>query len=201
MNRTVSVTWQDPVQLAQAGRSMTGIEFLRAIRDRKLPSPPIAMLLGFDLVEVEPGHAVFEITPGERHYNPIGVVHGGLAMTLLDSCMGCAVQTHMPVGQAYTTLEAKTNLVRAITAETGKLRAIGKTLHVGKRMATAEGRLEDAAGKLYAHAFVSDGVDCISEIFIAGNQYGGIVFVCQGKHINGNFNVEIGFLGAVGVGL
>jgi uncharacterized protein (TIGR00369 family) len=152
MNRSVSVTWQDPVQLAQAGRSMTGIEFLRAIRDRKLPSPPIAMLLGFDLVEVEPGHAVFEITPGERHYNPIGVVHGGLAMTLLDSCMGCAVQTHLPIGQAYTTLEAKTNLVRAITAETGKLRAIGKTLHVGKRMATAEGRLEDASGKLYAHA-------------------------------------------------
>jgi uncharacterized protein (TIGR00369 family) len=138
MNRSVSVTWQDPVQLAQAGRSMTGIEFLRAIRDRKLPSPPIAMLLGFDLVEVEPG--------------PIGVVHGGLAMTLLDSCMGCAVQTHLPIGQAYTTLEAKTNLVRAITAETGKLRAIGKTLHVGKRMATAEGRLEDASGKLYAHA-------------------------------------------------
>jgi uncharacterized protein (TIGR00369 family) len=137
MNRSVSVTWQDPVQLAQAGRSMTGIEFLRAIRDRKLPSPPIAMLLGFDLVEVEPGHAVFEITPGERHYNPIGVVHGGLAMTLLDSCMGCAVQTHLPIGQAYTTLEAKTNLVRAITAETGKLRAIGKTLHVGKLYAHA----------------------------------------------------------------
>ena len=152
MNRSVTVTWQDPMPIAQAGRSMTGIEFLRAIRDRKLPSPPIAMLLGFDLVEVESGHAVFEITPGERHYNPIGVVHGGLAMTLLDSCMGCAVQTHMPAGQTYTTLEAKTNLVRAITAETGKLRAIGKTLHVGKRMATAEGRLEDAAGKLYAHA-------------------------------------------------
>jgi uncharacterized protein (TIGR00369 family) len=95
---------------------------------------------------------VFEITPGERHYNPIGVVHGGLAMTLLDSCMGCAVQTHMPAGSSYTTLEAKTNLVRAITSETGKLRAIGRTLHVGKRMATAEGRLEDASGKLYAHA-------------------------------------------------
>ena len=152
MKRSVTVEWSDPLPIAHAGRSMTGIDFLRAIRDHKLPSPPIAMLLGFDLVEVEPGHAVFEITPGERHYNPIGVVHGGLAMTLLDSCMGCAVQTHMPVGQAYTTLEAKTNLVRAITAETGKLRAIGKTLHVGKRMATAEGRLEDASGKLYAHA-------------------------------------------------
>ena len=151
-NRSVTIEWSDPRPLAQAGLKMTGIEFLRAIRDKKLPSPPIAVLLGFDLVEVEPGHAVFEVTPGERHYNPIGVVHGGLAMTLLDSCMGCAVQTHMPAGSGYTTLEAKTNLVRAITAETGKLRAIGRTLHVGKRMATAEGRLEDASGKLYAHA-------------------------------------------------
>ena len=150
--RSVTIEWSDPRQLAEAGRGMKGIDFLRAIRDGRLPPPPIAVLLGFDLVEVEPGHAVFEITPGERHYNPIGVVHGGLAMTLLDSCMGCAVQTHMPAGSGYTTLEAKTNLVRAITSETGKLRAIGRTLHVGKRMATAEGRLEDASGKLYAHA-------------------------------------------------
>jgi uncharacterized protein (TIGR00369 family) len=150
--RSITVEWSDPRPLAQAGRGMAGIEFLRAIRDRKLPAPPIAMLLGFDLVEVEPGYAVFEITPGERHYNPIGVVHGGLAMTLLDSAMGCCVQTQMPAGSGYTTLEAKTNLVRAITAETGKLRAIGRALHVGKRMATAEGRLEDASGKLYAHA-------------------------------------------------
>jgi len=152
MKRSLSVTWQDPKQLAEAGRKLSGIEFLRAIRDKKLAAPPIAVLLGFDLVEVDAGYAVFEVVPGEQHYNPIGVVHGGLAMTLLDSCMGCAVQTHMPTGSGYTTLEAKTNLVRAITAETGKLRAIGRTLHVGKRMATAEGRLEDAAGKLYAHA-------------------------------------------------
>jgi len=150
--RSATIEWSDPLPLAQAARSMPGIEFLRAIRDRRLPAPPIAKLMGFDLVEVEPGYAVFEVVPAERHYNPIGVVHGGLAMTLLDSAMGCAVQTHMPVGSGYTTLEAKTNLVRAITADTGKLRAIGRTLHVGKRMATAEGRLEDAAGKLYAHA-------------------------------------------------
>jgi uncharacterized protein (TIGR00369 family) len=150
--RSATVEWSDPMPLAQAGRAMPGIEFLRAIRDGRLPAPPIAKLIGFELVEVDIGHAVFEIVPGERHYNPIGVVHGGLAMTLLDSAMGCAVQTHMAAGIAYTTLEAKTNLVRAITAETGKLRAIGKTLHVGKRMATAEGRLEDAAGKLYAHS-------------------------------------------------
>jgi uncharacterized protein (TIGR00369 family) len=150
--RSATIEWSDPMPLAQAARSMPGIEFLRAIRDGRLPAPPIARLMGFDLVEVDTGRAVFEVVPGERHYNPIGVVHGGLAMTLLDSAMGCAVQTHMAAGTGYTTLEAKTNLVRAITAETGKLRAIGRTLHVGKRMATAEGRLEDAAGKLYAHS-------------------------------------------------
>jgi uncharacterized protein (TIGR00369 family) len=152
MKRSLEVTWQDPVELAKVARSMAGIEFLRAMRDGKLPPPPIAELLGFRLVEVEPGRAVFEVTPGERHYNPIGVVHGGLAMTLLDSAMGCSVQTQMPAGGGYTTLEAKTNLVRAITAETGLLRAIGKVVHVGKRIATAEARLEDKAGKLYAHA-------------------------------------------------
>ena len=150
--RSATITWKDPKELAEAGRSLPGIEFLRAIRDRRLPAPPIAELLGFALVEVEAGRAVFEVVPGERHYNPIGVVHGGLAMTLLDSAMGCAVQSQMPAGGGYTTLEAKTNLVRAITAETGKLRATGTLLHLGKRIATAEGRLEDAAGKLYAHA-------------------------------------------------
>lgn len=152
MKRTLSVEWEDPVALAEAGRKMPGIDFLQAIRDRRLPAPPIARLLGFDLVEVEPGHAVFELVPGEHHYNPIGVVHGGLAMTLLDSAMGCAVQTQMAAGGGYTTLEAKTHLVRPITSATGRLRAIGKLLHAGKRVATAEGRLEDAQGKLYAHA-------------------------------------------------
>ncbi len=149
---SLTVSWSDPEALAAAGRSMAGIDFLRAIRDGRLPSPPIAELLGFRLAEVEPGHAVFEVIPGEQHYNPIGVVHGGLAMTLLDSAMGCSVQTHMPAGGGYTTLEAKTNLVRAISSQTGKLRAVGKLINLGKRVATAEGRLEDLSGKLYAHA-------------------------------------------------
>src|SRR5260370_40323585 len=86
---SLTVSWSDPQALAEAGRSMAGIDFLRAIRDGRLPSPPIAELLGFRLAEVEPGHAVFEVIPGEQHYNPIGVVHGGLAMTLLDSAVGC----------------------------------------------------------------------------------------------------------------
>ena len=152
MARTLTVEWSDPAAIANAGRSMAGIDFLRAIRDGRLPPPPIAQLMGFRLTEVEPGHAVFEITPGEQHYNPIGVVHGGVAMTLLDSAMGVCVHTRLPAGTSYTTLEAKTNLVRAITDKTGKLRAIGKVVHIGSRVATAEGRLEDATGKLYAHA-------------------------------------------------
>jgi uncharacterized protein (TIGR00369 family) len=146
------VTVENARKLAEAARSMSGVDFLRAIRDGDLPPAPIAELLGFRLAEVEPGRAVFECAPGPQHYNPIGVVHGGLAMTLLDSAMGCAVQSRLPAGTGYTTLEAKTNLVRAITAQTGKLRAIGTLLHLGSRVATAEGRLEDAAGKLYAHA-------------------------------------------------
>jgi len=152
MRRHISASWSDPAALAEAGRSMSGIEFLRAIRDGRLPAPPIAELLGFKLVEVDTGHAVFEVMPGEQHYNPIGVVHGGLAMTLLDSAMGCAVHSHMPAGGGYTTLEAKTNLVRPVTSKTGLLRAIGKVLHLGSRVATAEGRLVDGGGKVYAHA-------------------------------------------------
>ena len=151
MERSMRVSWSDPRILSDAARSMSGIEFLQSIRDARLPAPPIAELLGMRLAEVERGHAVFEVTPAEHHYNPIGVVHGGLAMTLLDSAMACSVQTQIPAGSGYTTLEVKVNLVRPITMQTGKLRAIGKVLHGGNRIATAEGRLEDASGKLYAH--------------------------------------------------
>jgi uncharacterized protein (TIGR00369 family) len=151
MERSLHVSWSDPRILSDAARSMPGLQFLQAIRDGSLPAPPIAQLLGMRLAEVEPGRAVFEVTPAEHHYNPIGVAHGGLALTLLDSAMACSVQTHLPAGTGYTTLEVKVNLVRAVTVQTGKLRSIGKVVHAGNRTATAEGRLEDAAGKLYAH--------------------------------------------------
>jgi uncharacterized protein (TIGR00369 family) len=151
MERALSVTWSDPHAAFEEGRKLTPIEHLRAIRDGRIPDPPIARLLGMRLTAVEDGSASFELTPAEQHYNPIGAVHGGIAFTLLDSAMGCAVQTRCPAGKGYTTLELKVNLVRAITLQTGVLRASGRVVHLGSRTATAEGRLEDAAGKLYAH--------------------------------------------------
>src|SRR5262245_16667503 len=95
-------------------KGMSGLDFLRAIADGRLPAPPICETLGFRLTEVAPGFALFEMTPGFQHYNPIAVVHGGVAATLLDSCMSCAVQTHFKAGTGYTTLETKVNFVRAI---------------------------------------------------------------------------------------
>ena len=152
MNRTLTVTWRDPMPLAQAAPTMSGIEFLRAIRDGRLPPAPIQELIGMKLAEVEEGRAVWELVPAEQHYNPIGSVHAGVAATLLDSAMACAVHSLQPVGSGYTTLEFKVNLVRAVTPQAGTLRAIGRVVHAGSRTATAEGRLEDASGKLYAHA-------------------------------------------------
>ncbi|HEX9182789.1 MAG TPA: PaaI family thioesterase [Burkholderiales bacterium] len=152
MNRKLTVEWQDPMPLAQAARSMSGLDFLQAVRDGKLPPAPIQQLVGMRLVEVEAGRAVWEYTPGEHHYNPIGTVHAGIAATLLDSAMACAVHSTLPLGKGYTTLEFKLNLVRAVTVKAGTLRATGRVVHGGKSTATAEARLEDAAGALYAHA-------------------------------------------------
>jgi uncharacterized protein (TIGR00369 family) len=132
-------------------KRMSGLEFLSRIADGRASQPPIGKVLGFRLAEVSPGFALFTMTPGSQHYNPIGVVHGGIAGILLDSCMGCAVQSHLPAGTGYTTLEFKVNLVRAITDTTGPIRAEGRSLHVGRRAATAEGRVVDARGTLLAH--------------------------------------------------
>jgi uncharacterized protein (TIGR00369 family) len=149
--RTFNVSWDDPMPPAKRAMAMSGREYLAAMMAGHIPPPPIARLMGFGLAEVGEGHAVFECTPGEQHYNPIGVVHGGLACTLLDSAMGCCVHTLLPAGTGYTTLEVKVNLVRPITTETGLLRCEGRVVHAGRRMATAEGRLLDRSGKLYAH--------------------------------------------------
>lgn len=150
--RSRTVSWEDPVIGAKAAPDMSGLDYMRAIMTGELPTAPMADLMGFGPVEVEEGRVVFECIPAEYHYNPIGSVHGGLACTLFDSAMGCAVHTMLPVGVGYTTLELKVNLLRAITIETGCLLCEGKTIHVGGRIATAESRLTDEAGKLYGHA-------------------------------------------------
>jgi uncharacterized protein (TIGR00369 family) len=150
-DRTRTVNWEDPRQLSDAARTLSGLEFLQKIVAREFPPPPLAVLLNFDLVELGEGHATFAVEPAEYHYNPIGVVHGGLAATLLDSAMGCAVHSTLSAGAGYTTLEIKVNFIRAMTGETGRVRCEAKVVHVGARTATAEGRVIDEAGKLYAH--------------------------------------------------
>jgi uncharacterized protein (TIGR00369 family) len=136
----------------EVAATMSGLELLQGMIEGRLPGPPIMKLLGFGLVEVGQGRAVFEGTPTLAHYNPLGTVHGGYAATLLDSCMGCSVHTTLPKGVGYTTLEFKISLVRPITAETGRIRAEGKVISGGRRIATAEGRLTDGGGRLLAHA-------------------------------------------------
>jgi uncharacterized protein (TIGR00369 family) len=131
---------------------VSGLDFPNRISAGECPPPPIAKLFGFDLVEVSEGDAVFEVTPDDSHYNPIGVVHGGLALTILDSAAGCAVQSTLPVGLAYTSLETKVSFLRAITSDTGKLRSHGWVTKPGKRAAFAEADLRDVEGRVYATA-------------------------------------------------
>lgn len=152
MSRSRTITWEDPLESLAAAEGMSGLEYLRAMGEERLPKPPMAELLGFDGVEVEEGRAVFTVVPEEFHYNPIGVVHGGLALTLLDSAMGCAVQTTLPAGSGYTTLEAKVNFARPITRETGRVVCEASIVHGGRTVATAEGRVfAEKTGKLLAH--------------------------------------------------
>lgn len=129
---------------------LTGLEVLQAIRDRRLPAPPIASVLDFALAEVEPGRVVFAGQPRLAFYNPIGTVHGGWIGTLLDSCLGCAVHTTLAAGEGYTTVEYKVNFVKAVTKETGTVRAEGRVTSRGRRIATSEGRLVDAKGTVLA---------------------------------------------------
>lgn len=149
--RTRTYSWESPDAIHEEGKAMSGLEFLRSAMTGADRRPPIAQTMDFSLVEVEEGKAVFVSTPAEYHYNPIGTVHGGYFGTLLDSAMGCAVHSTLAPGEGYTTLEYKVNLVRAMTSKVGPVRCEGWIVHRGSRMATAEGRIVDAAGKLYAH--------------------------------------------------
>ena len=137
-----------PVATAQ---SMTGIEFLRGWMSGELPAPSIGAVFDFGLVEVEEGRVVFSGMPDARFFNPLGTVHGGYAATLLDSCMGCAVHGRLAAGQGYTTADITIHYVRPMGERTGQVFAEGNVIHFGRQMATAEGYLCDAAGRVLAH--------------------------------------------------
>ena len=153
VRRELNITWRDPYAALELARDMSGLDYTRALIDGEVPPPPMAELMGFTLVEVDEGYALFRGEPGEQHLNPIGSVHGGFAATLLDSALGCAVQTTLPAGVGYSTLELSVNLVRGITPATGPVLAEGRVVHAGRRTATAEARLTaEDGGALLAHA-------------------------------------------------
>jgi uncharacterized protein (TIGR00369 family) len=147
-----SYQWQDPAIAAAAARELDGLAFLTQIAAGTIPPPPIAVTLGFELVSVEPGRAVFSLTPADYHYNPIGSVHGGVHATLCDSACGCAVHSLLPAGAFYTSLDLATRFIRPVTTGTGPLRCEGTVQHLGARTALAEARLTGEDGTLYAHA-------------------------------------------------
>jgi uncharacterized protein (TIGR00369 family) len=137
---------------AEVMASMPGLDFVRAMFAGRFPEPPIMQTVEpFDCT-AEPGVVVINSVPGFRHYNPIGSVHGSYAAALLDSAMGLAVHSMLPAGTGYTTLEFKISFIRGMTEDTGPVRSEGRTLNVGRRAATAEGRITDAKGRLLAHA-------------------------------------------------
>ncbi|GAB4214075.1 MAG: PaaI family thioesterase [Roseiflexaceae bacterium] len=150
--RSRTFTWEDPLIGARAAPTMTGLEYLLAMARGELPPPPIMRMMNITFVSAEEGRVVFAVEPAEYHYNPIGMVHGGLACTICDSAMGCAIHTMLPPGAGYTTLELKVNYNRPLTVDTGQVFCEGKVIHVGGRVATAEARITDRAGKLYSHA-------------------------------------------------
>ena len=137
---------------AERQKEMTGLEFVQGLANGTLPHNTMAGTLGYEIVEAEKGRVVITAVPKDTHLNPQGTVHGGLAATLLDSCMGLAVQTLLDKGVGSTTLEFKISFVRPITPETGVIRAEGTVVNQGRRVGTAEGRVTDAKGRLLAHA-------------------------------------------------
>lgn len=148
---TRTTTWDDPSELGRLARELSGLEYMRHLigEQRRVP---IGVTLGFRLVEVAEGLAVFEAEAGPWAYNPIGSVHGGWYAAVLDAPLGVALHTTLPKGVGYTTLELKVNLVRPVRPDTGVLRAVGKVVHRGRRTAVTEARMEDGEGRLYAHA-------------------------------------------------
>lgn len=152
MERSKLITWKDPMEGAKEALQLSGLEYLQAMGDGKLPLPPLLYTLDFSVSELKPGEVVFEFTPQEFHYNPIGTVHGGVISAILDSAMGCSVHSLLPAGKGYTTLELKVNFLKAVTIKSGQLKTISKVINLGGRTALVEAQLVDANQTIYAHA-------------------------------------------------
>ena len=153
ISRSLTLEWQDPMASAGEGMKLAGLDYMIAVKEGKVPPPPIAVVMNMAPVEVEEGRAVFAALPGEEHYNPIGVVHGGFMATLLDSVAGCAVHTTLALGEAYTTLTLEVKNLRPLTRDTGVVRAEGTVEYRGRRQATADAKLyAEETGKLLASA-------------------------------------------------
>jgi uncharacterized protein (TIGR00369 family) len=150
MNRTRTITWEDPKPALAQARQMSGLETLHAIIAGTLPPPPIAQLFGFTIISVEPGLITMAMPTGEHLYNTIGMVHGGVAATLLDTVMGTAVHSMLPSGRNCATLEIKVSYIRPITEATGIITGQGRVINTGRNVAFAEGTITDSAGKVYA---------------------------------------------------
>ena len=149
--RSRTYSWEDPFALRDTMAGRSGLELMQLMASGELPPPPIAKTLGFRLVEASRGSAIFECEPAEYHYNPIGMVHAGIAMTLMDSAMGLAFVTTLDEPVGWTTLELKANFTRALTVDTGLIRCTGSVIHPGRRVATTEARIVDSQGRLCAH--------------------------------------------------
>ena len=145
------VTWQSPSLYINQMRQMSGTEYINAVRAGDMPVSPMLKLLDIHGREWHEGYALFTVVPQEFHYNPMGITHGGLACALLDTAMAVAVMTMLPQGVGYVTLEIKINFTKPMLNESGEMRAEGRAIHVGSKTATADGRITDANGVIYAH--------------------------------------------------
>jgi uncharacterized protein (TIGR00369 family) len=148
--RHLEVTWNDPTKPLAIVQTMRGVDYLRAIASGAVPPPPIATLLGMDVDSVEEGTVTFGLVPHESHYNPIGVVHGGIVCTMLDTVLGCAVHSTLEPGWAYTSVDLNVTYLRPITLATGRITATGTVLKGGRRVSFASAEVRDAAGTLIA---------------------------------------------------
>ena len=152
MERKRTIFWDDPqINQRDAVASVSGLDYLKAIKDGKISPAPIANLVGYNISEVDNGYAVFELNPAEYHYNPFATVHGGILSTLLDTTMTASVLSTLSEGFSCTTIEIKVNFIKPVTADIEILRCEARPIHIGNRLATVEGRLKGDNGKLHAH--------------------------------------------------